>query len=151
MSYLERRSGVIPMDRRERIIEISNVILGLRNQLRIVEAELDSLIGETHQSSLLRHDLKIPKMDDVPIADRIIRALERGFPEMDFDAKEMLYHLELPEDRLPTVRSTLHRLAAENRIARAAAGRFAALGENQTGTAQSDNQGEKHGAKDAAA
>jgi len=143
------------MDRRERIIELSQLIFGLRNQLRILESELDTLIGTP---PIVPTILRSPQGEvlgpsahlEEPVAERIIRALELQ-RDKDFDARGMLQELGLPEDRFPTVRSTLHRLVNEGRIARPTAGRFAALRRNQAGITQPDNQGNEHGVRNAAA
>ena len=149
------------MDRREHIIELSQQILGLRNQLHILESELDTLIGTPPVvASMPRTPLLRTPQGEVlppsahleePVADRIIRILELQ-RDREFDARTMFEELGLPEERFPTVRSTLHRLASEERIVRSSAGRFAALiRRNQAGIAQPDNPGESNGVRNATA
>jgi hypothetical protein len=151
------------MDRRERIIEISNLILGLRNQLQILERELDVLIGTavpqsavaaTGEPKQIVPNLNIhhqPRQEpEKTVADRIIQILEQNRSK-DFDAREMLEQLELSDDKIATVRSTLHRLTAENRIARPYAGRFAALQGNPAGNDQPDDDNRPHEVRNAAA
>lgn len=133
------------MDRRERIIELSQLILGLRNQLHILETELDALIGRQPVATGEPHTPQVQPAHAEPVAERIIRALELQ-RDRDFDARGMLQELGLSEDRFPTVRSTLHRLFNEGRIARPSAGRFAAIRRNQAGIIQPDNQSNEHGA-----
>jgi hypothetical protein len=145
--------GVMPMDRRERIIELSTTILRLRDQLRVYEAELDTLIGApapTVQQSVPEHHVAQPETEET-MADRIIRILEQS-REKDFDGREMLQRLQLPELHLASIRSTLHRLYGEHRIARSAPGRFSALQRNQAGMSQPEGETPSHhGVRNAAA
>lgn len=142
------------MDRRERIIEVSNKIADLRKELHNLEAELDALIemqpvtaallvGATQQASGMSAE------SQSTIAYRILQVLNREQAK-DFDSREMLHRLELPEDRLPTVRSTLHRLYGEERIARHSPGRFSAR-QTQPDAGRAENPNEGHGEKNAAA
>jgi hypothetical protein len=140
------------MDRRERTIEISKMILDLRSRLHALETELDALIAEPKNAPRVASESKVatPPSGET-IADRIIGVLERERGK-DFDTTEMLWSLRMDVSHTPTVRSTLHRLTGEKRIARSSPGRFAALPKDQAGITQPEGETTSHhGVKDAAA
>ena len=129
----------------ERVLQLSGRIIELRRKLQESEAELKTLLSRTSQTPVIEQRVVVengntaaPQLPENllargSIALRIERLLS-AFPVQSFGAEEVASRLEIPDAQLATVRSTLHRRAAEGRIRRTGPGQYAAVRQqNQAG------------------
>jgi hypothetical protein len=97
--------------RRDRIIELGRRIAEQREALLRDERELDSLLAENDGGG---NTAPGPNS----LGDRLLRVL-RDSPAKAFRADELMDEARIPTEKLPTVRTTLARLASSGLIVRA--------------------------------
>jgi hypothetical protein len=115
------------MNKRERIIELATQIAEARQRLRAMEAEMDSLLPTEELSTNTVSHIKIEKGVPIPLAltERVIKFLEQH-RERVFSATGIATGIELPADKITSLRSTLVRLVQERRIERPTPGTYRA-------------------------
>ena len=119
------------MNRRERIIELATQIPAVRERLRAMEAEMDSLLPEDEPATTTP---AAPTSFDVtiftPLTERVIRFLEANKGGR-YGADDIAKGVALTSDKMTSLRSTLVRLVDEDRIERAEPGVYRAKQKQQ--------------------
>jgi len=113
------------MNRREEIIELAADIKATRIKLAAMEAKMDSLLPN-EESVVIPNVAMITAANAFsagPLTDRVIRYLNVFSPEA-FSAANIAMALQLPSDKMSSLRSTLVRLVDENRINRPEPGKY---------------------------
>jgi len=103
-------------ERRERIIKVAHDVDTARSELKKLEAELDSLLGE------LQPIAPVTFAKNATLPDRIIAFLKVN--QGPWDANTMLPHVNLKSDEVAALRSTLARLAGDKRISKHSRGKY---------------------------
>ena len=130
----------------ERVLQLSSRIIELRRRLQESEAELKALLARTSQTPTVDRRPVPENGNAAPVVRQLEDVLARGSialriekllsasPAQSFGAEDVARRLEIPNVQLPTVRSTLHRLASEERIRRTGPGQYAGVRQqNQAG------------------
>jgi hypothetical protein len=114
------------MNKRERIIELGAEISATRAKLAAMEAEMDSLLP-SEQSTSARSATVVPagQFSEGTLTDRVIRFLN-FFDAEAFTAANIATALQLPRDKMNSLRSTLVRLVEEEKIDRPEPGKYRA-------------------------
>jgi hypothetical protein len=115
------------MSRRERIIELAREIDATRGKLHAMEAEMDSLLPTeepaAREVSAIRIETGVPMPQT--LTERVIGFLEQN-PRNAFTAAGVASGIQLSDDRITSLRSTLVRLVKEERIDRPSPGAYRA-------------------------
>jgi|SRR5277367_5745520 len=113
------------MNKRERIIELGADISSTRTKLASMEAEMDSLLTSEPATVAFVNLAATNAFADGTLTDRVIRFLTT-FGTDSFTAVNVATALQLPADRMSSLRSTLVRLVEEKRIDRPEPGKYRA-------------------------
>jgi len=118
------------MSRRERIIELAREIDATREKLHAMEAEMDSLLPKDEPSAPAGGKIFLDTNLVIPLTERVIKFLELSKGRA-FGAVGVAQGIQLPTDKMTSLRSTLVRLVDEKRIERPAPGLYRAKQEQQ--------------------